>query len=136
MKNEIELVKEIEDNLTLLKVSLKFKEDVEVYEIRSEQIARDLISLIQFDFRERNRTTEFKWFRYLYFYLCKKYTRDSLQTIAINGGVENHATVLNGLKVWANFYNSDKEFTRFVMPSKIKLECKYLKQLKELNNDN
>jgi hypothetical protein len=73
MKKGIELIKEIEDNLTLLKVRLGIKnEEPELIEITSSEIARDIIENIQFDFRERNRTTEYKWFRFLYFYLSKE----------------------------------------------------------------
>ena len=134
MKQEIELIKEIEDNLTLLKVRLGIKnEEPELIEITSSEIARDIIENIQFDFRERNRTTEYKWYRFLYFYLAKKYTSEALKTIAVNGGVDNHATVLNGLKVWDTLHGMDKEFTRFVTPLRIKLEGKYIKKLQ---NDN
>ena len=130
MKKGIELIKEIEDNLTLLKVRLGIKnEEPELIEITSSEIARDIIENIQFDFRERNRTMEYKWYRFLYFYLAKKYTSEALKTIAVNGGVDNHATVLNGLKVWNNLHGQDKEFTRFVTPLRIRLEGKYIKKL-------
>jgi chromosomal replication initiation ATPase DnaA len=130
MKKEIELIREIEDNLTLLKVRLGIKnEEPELIEITSTEIARDIIENIQFDFRERNRTMEYKWYRFLYFYLAKKYTSEALKTIAVNGGVDNHATVLNGLKVWNTLHGQDKEFTRFVTPLRIRLEGKYIKKL-------
>ena len=130
MKKQIELIKEIEDNLTLLKVRLGIKnEEPELIEITSTEIARDIIENIQFDFRERNRTMEYKWYRFLYFYLAKKYTSEALKTIAVNGGVDNHATVLNGLKVWNTLHGQDKEFTRFVTPLRIRLEGKYIKKL-------
>ena len=130
MKKQIELIKEIEDNLTLLKVRLGIKnEEPELIEITSTEIARDIIENIQFDFRERNRTMEYKWYRFLYFYLAKKYTSEALKTIAVNGGVDNHATVLNGLKVWYTLHGQDKEFTRFVTPLRIRLEGKYIKKL-------
>ena len=130
MKKEIELIREIEDNLTFLKVRLGIdKEEPELVEIKSSEIAMDIIDNIQFDFRERNRTMEYKWYRFLYFYLAKKYTREALKTIAVNGGVDNHATVLNGLKVWYTLHGQDKEFTRFVTPLRIRLEGKYIKKL-------
>ena len=130
MKKEIELIREIEENLTFLKVRLGIdKEEPELIEIKSSEIAMDIIDNIQFDFRERNRTTEYKWFRFLYFYLAKKYTSEALKTIAVNGGVDNHATVLNGLKVWDTLHGQDKEFTRFVTPLRIRLEGKYIKKL-------
>jgi chromosomal replication initiation ATPase DnaA len=130
MKKQIELIKEIEDNLTLLKVRLGIKnEEPELIEITSTEIARDIIENIQFDFRDRNRTMEYKWYRFLYFYLAKKYTSEALKTIAVNGGVDNHATVLNGLKVWYTLHGQDKEFTRFVTPLRIRLEGKYIKKL-------
>jgi chromosomal replication initiation ATPase DnaA len=130
MKKGIELIKEIEDNLTLLKVRLGIKnEEPELIEITSSEIARDIIENIQFDFRERDRTMEYKWYRFLYFYLAKKYTSEALKTIAVNGGVDNHATVLNGLKVWNTLHGQDKEFTRFVTPLRIRLEGKYIKKL-------
>jgi len=130
MKKEIELIREIEENLTFLKVRLGIdKEEPELVEIKSSEIAMDIIENIQFDFRERNRTTEYKWFRFLYFYLAKKYTSEALKTIAVNGGVDNHATVLNGLKVWDTLHGQDKEFTRFVTPLRIRLEGKYIKKL-------
>jgi hypothetical protein len=63
------------------------------------------------------------------FILAKKYTSEALKTIAVNGGVDNHATVLNGLKVWNTLHGQDKEFTRFVTPLRIRLEGKYIKKL-------
>jgi len=130
MKKEIELIREIEENLTFLKVRLGIeKEEPELIEITSTEIARDIIENIQFDFRERNRTNEYKWYRFLYFYIAKKYTSEALKTIAVNGGVDNHATVLNGLKVWDTLHGQDKEFTRFVTPLRIRLEGKYIKKL-------
>ena len=130
MKKEIELIREIEENLTFLKVRLGIdKEEPELIEIKSSEIAMDIIDNIQFDFRERNRTMEYKWYRFLYFYLAKKYTSEALKTIAVNGGVDNHATVLNGLKVWYTLHGQDKEFTRFVTPLRIRLEGKYIKKL-------
>jgi hypothetical protein len=130
MKKEIELIKEIEDNLTLLKVRLGIKnEEPELIEITSSEIARDIIENIQFDFRERNRTMDINGTGFFIFILAKKYTSEALKTIAVNGGVDNHATVLNGLKVWDTLHGQDKEFTRFVTPLRIRLEGKYIKKL-------
>jgi hypothetical protein len=130
MKKEIELIKEIEDNLTLLKVRLGIKnEEPELIEITSSEIARDIIENIQFDFRERNRQLNINGLDFFTFILAKKYTSEALKTIAVNGGVDNHATVLNGLKVWNTLHGQDKEFTRFVTPLRIRLEGKYIKKL-------
>jgi hypothetical protein len=130
MKKQIELIKEIEDNLTLLKVRLGIKnEEPELIEITSSEIARDIIENIQFDFRERNRTMSINGTGFFIFILAKKYTSEALKTIAVNGGVDNHATVLNGLKVWYTLHGQDKEFTRFVTPLRIRLEGKYIKKL-------
>ena len=77
-----------------------------------------------FDISEKKRLLEFIKFRWLYYHFCVRYSTDGLSYQRIGNVIGMvHATVLHGLNSFNNYYETDKDFSKWVN----EIESKILK---------
>jgi chromosomal replication initiation ATPase DnaA len=75
-----------------------------------QNIKNYIESIYVVDLGQRRRTRELVEARAMFYYFAKKYTTKSLKQIAAYAGNVHHATVINGIRVAEDLFDTDKDF--------------------------